>query len=277
VTASSFRIDINTGSAPVTQTVALSSGSLTLNLPAGPFVQVTALGTKLVVAGATLNGDFTFSKSATGAIQVGAANVWLDYTIDSSDSVNLTNGQGAFVAFPGASGGFAGTLSGTISAAVGTAFSAGGNLSVRVNTTPNPVDQTITVGGQKLAIQFSASEVATNGTPYFNVSAGSVSLNIGNFVTLEGSVSFTNANNQFAFGGTGLTLFLGRGPPQLANSFQSPNPSALGVLLNYATVGLVKVPGTGGAADRDMAAATVAAQIGRIDDARITSSPGRRR
>src|SRR5262249_30755983 len=50
-------------------------------------------------------------------------------------------------------------------------------------------------------------------------------------------------NNTFA--GSGLTLFVGIGPPMLADG-TTPNPNARGAEITNANVGVVKVTGSGG-------------------------------
>ena len=238
MSATTIALSLNTGNAAVTDAVPLPGGTLTLNLPAGPFVQVTAIGALITVGSFSLNGDFTFEQDSLGNTLIAVANASL-----TQDGNGITGGQGAFVVIPagaGNSGGFAGFLSGVVQVSAGAGFSAGGTVEVRVNTTNKPVNQAINLGGQSISIVFAANETAAVSPPAFvQVSVGSASLQIGQFVTLEGNFSFTNN----MLGATDVTIFLGRGPPQLADG--SANPNAQGVLVTNASIGLVQTPGGG--------------------------------
>ena len=70
------------------------------------------------------------------------------------------------------------------------------------------------------------------------VSASNLSLNIGDFVTIEGDVAFTGDT----FAGQNLEIFLGQGPARLENG--DLNPLAVGVLLTNARIGLIRVGST---------------------------------
>src|SRR5205085_2693517 len=64
------------------------------------------------------------------------------------------------------------------------------------------------------------------------------SLSIGDFVTIEGDVSFTSLGTMQAFAGTNLTVFLGQGPLKLPSG--DLNPNATGVYISEAQIGLIK-------------------------------------
>ena len=137
-------------------------------------------------------------------------------------------------------------ISGEVSAAAG-GFSVGGSIGLRINTTTQAIDETITLGSHTLRITFSDSEVAANGSPFFQLFGADLSLNIADFVTIEGNVSFTNlpaaTPPQRAFAGSGLSIFLGRGPAMLAGG--GINPTATGLLLSNATLGLIEIDENG--------------------------------
>ncbi len=117
LTVSTVRFDINTASTPVNDTFTIGSTTTTLDLPAGPFVRVTALGAQLAIGSSlTLTGDFSFDQDASGTVRVGAANVFAN-TSSGGQNLTIANGQGGLVVFGGTGGGIAGVLSGDISAA----------------------------------------------------------------------------------------------------------------------------------------------------------------
>src|SRR5262249_31373501 len=126
------------------------------------------------------------------------------------------------------------------------AVSASGTFILRINTTPHAVDQTINVGGQQVVIRFGANEVKpAGGSPFFSLSGASLDLTIGNFVTIQGSFSFSNTTITVngtstqvpSFAGDGISLFVGQGP--LKNADGTTNPNAVGVLLSNAQIGLL--------------------------------------
>src|SRR4029078_9162650 len=97
-------------------------------------------------------------------------------------------------------------------------FSVNASIGLRINTTGKPIDQTIDIGGQSLAIQF---PTAYNVFSFF----GSASINIGNFVTIEGSFNITNNE----LGVAKANVFLRQGPATLSHG--SSNPSSRRTLL----------------------------------------------
>ena len=92
---------------------------------------------------------------------------------------------------------------------------------------PGAVDETITVGGRDLPIRFGDSE-----RNVFQISITGLSLNIGNFVTVEGDITWDGDT----FAGANLEVFLGQGPVRLDTG--DINPLATGVLLTDATIAL---------------------------------------
>ncbi|MEQ1862956.1 MAG: hypothetical protein ABMA13_23795, partial [Chthoniobacteraceae bacterium] len=229
------RVQLNTGAAAVKTTFAVGGQTIALDVPAGPFLRVTVLGATLNIGGASgfnLTGDFLFDQTGTGAAQVtriAMANV--SVTISGQ---GIKNGEGAFVL---KAGGVAGILTGEASVAAGP-VSVGGSFGVRINSTTAAVNETIAIGTKTINVRFSDTEVAGAGGSFFQFFGGDLSLNIGNFVTIEGNVSFTTVGGKTIFAGNGLRIFLGQGPSKLSNG--EPNPLATGVLVSDATIGLIK-------------------------------------
>ena len=184
-----------------------------------------------------ITGDFVFQRQTLaggGTLTV----LGLNDAALTIDGQGITGASGAFVIQPDLDGagtgvaGIAGVLSGRAAAAVG-GVSLSGDLLVRVNTTLGPVDVTVEVGGRSIPIRFGAAE-----GDVLSVSASNLSLNIGDFVTIEGDVAFDGDT----FAGQNLEIFLGQGPARLENG--DLNPLAVGVLLTNARVGLIRIGST---------------------------------
>ena len=132
-------------------------------------------------------------------------------------------GSGVFVALPT---GIAGIFAGTFSGAVGP-VSAGGNVR-SVSTRRGWPSRSGRPSTGVTPVSFGAAE-----GDVFKVSVSGASLNIGDFVTIEGDVAIDSMTGTFA--GTNLEVFLGQGPARLDDG--SINPLATGVLLTDATSG----------------------------------------
>ncbi len=231
------RLQLNTTAAAVNETFAVGGQTLTLDLPVGPFLRVTVLGATLKVGGASgfdLIGDFLFDQTGTApnaTTRIGLANIAV--TIDGQ---GIKNGAGAFTLKPA---GIAGILTGEASVAAGP-VSVGGSFGVRINTTTAAVDETITIGAKTINVRFSDTEVKVGTQNFAQFFGGDLSLNIGNFVTIEGNVSFSTIGGKTVFAGEGLNIFLGQGPSKLSNG--EANPLATGLLVSNASIGLIKFP-----------------------------------
>ena len=222
-TLGSFSLQLST----IPNTVVVASTTL----PAGPYINVTALGLHIGLGGASLQGDFVFSEQTAtdGSSQVTIAATGVTA---SAGTASLTSGQGAFIF---TSGGVAGLLTGTAAAGdMNGAVSISGSVILRINTTTGPVNETVPVGGQSVQITFSAGEVGTSTTAFTSLSVSSLTLTLGTFVSIQGNITYTSG----AFSGSGLTVFLGQGPAYLASG--QLNPGATGILLANAQVGLLK-------------------------------------
>src|SRR5262249_25619427 len=66
----------------------------------------------------------------------------------------------------------------------------------------------------------------------------------GDFVSIKGSLSVVSSGQRTLLGGAALTLFVGQGPAYLPDG-TTLNPSAQGLLITSATVGLVKITSGG--------------------------------
>ncbi len=230
LTATTVSVLVNNGSQAVNQTITVAGQPVTVNVAAGPYVQVMVLGARLTVAGQLLTGDFVFDrgKAADGTMVTRAAVTNLALTVNGQ---GLQNGQGAIIV---TTTGIAGVASGQVSVAAGGA-QIGGDVTVRFNTTGGAVNQTVTVNGTPLPVVFSAAE----GNLFQFVLANGV-LQIGNFILIEGSLSFTGTGTTQTVTSTSVTVFIGQGPAYLADG-TTINPTARGLLLTNATVNVERV------------------------------------
>ena len=222
--------EINTGTVAVDESMVVNGASVSIKVPAGPFTRLSAIGASLRIGGSggpVLVGDFTFDKSTNGGVtmtRIAAANVSVTY-----DGQGLKDGEGGFIV---TSTGIAGVLTGTIDIQGG-GVQVGGRLGLRVNKTGHAVDETITLGTHAIAIKFDANEV-----DIFSFYGSGLSFNVGDFITIEGNISFTSLADRQVFAGTGLMVFMGQGPIKLPSGEISS--TAVGVLISNATLGMVK-------------------------------------
>ena len=207
---------------------------------AGDSASVSVIGGHLVVAGNDLGGNFAFERSGTTT-----RIAFTDVTVTAGGADIITDVEGGFVVSPAGATGFAGYLTGTLEVGGG-GVSAGGTALVRVNTTGGPVNESIEVGGRTVAVTF-----ADGATPW-EISVSGLTLQLGDFVTIEGAISWRTTMvgcgdgctpvSASVFAGQGLRIFIGRGPAFAANG--GLNPLATGVLLTDGTIGLVQIGNT---------------------------------
>ncbi|MHC4997341.1 MAG: hypothetical protein ACYTGQ_20120, partial [Planctomycetota bacterium] len=154
----------------------------------------------------------------------------------------LSDGEGGLIITRGPPAGLAGVISGRLEASI-PGLDANADLLLRINNTGDAVDESIEVGGRTIVIRFDTTE-----GDIFEVSLSNLSLNIADFITVEGDISFSSrtlsdgVTSAQVFAGSGLNIFMGRGPARLENG--DINPLASGVLLSDATIGVIDVSGT---------------------------------
>ena len=248
----SAEVYINTNPTAVIESFDLGDvDPLVLDLPAGPFVRVEVTvaenGLQLDIGGdiaaVTASGIVAVERKTrddgSQVTIVGIRDFAASVTIGGPGgaTAEVINGVGSFVVVPSdpdtnPSGGIAGLITAEASIDIADAASAGGALSIRMNTSGLAVDETITVGGRDLPIRFGDSE-----RNVFQISITGLSLNIGDFVTVEGDITWDGDT----FAGANLEVFLGQGPVRLDNG--DINPLATGVLLTNATIALRRSAG----------------------------------
>src|SRR5437773_501734 len=232
-------VELNTIPAAITETFEIAGQLKTLSLPAGPYVRVTVIGGQLTIGShPALSGNFFFDRTerpdGTPLTRIAVSDLQVNVTIG-SDGAKLTEGEGGFVLL---GSGVAGMISGKADVKAGP-IDAGARILLRINNTGGAVDETILLAGRAIPLRFGAAEGAI-----FEVSFSGLSLNIADFVTVEGNVTFgtrtlSDGTAADVFAGEGLEAFLGRGPPKLVGG--EPNPLAEGVLLSNARIGLIRV------------------------------------
>ena len=218
-------LEINTGSGAVDETI----GNQTINVPAGPYLEVQVLNAAVTISSNVVSGSFAFEQQGSGATaETVLAATGVSVAVGTA---SLSNGQGVLVL---TTKGIAGYVSGTGAGTSG-GVSISGTVLLQINTTGGAVNASVMLGGQPVTIDYSASQ----GT-LFSLSISNLSLNIDNVVTIEGTISYStitlNGISGKDFAGTGLTLFFGNGPAQLSNG--DPNPLAVGLEITNATVAL---------------------------------------
>ncbi|CAB5080406.1 hypothetical protein D3OALGB2SA_510, partial [Olavius algarvensis associated proteobacterium Delta 3] len=237
----SIAIEVNTIPAPVSETVAIGGQDRIIDLPAGPYLRIAVIGGQVTLGGNSLTGNFFFDQSVredgTTVTRLAVSDIQVSVDI-AGDGSQLTNGEGGFVLLDA---GIAGVISGDAEFAAGP-LEAGARILLRINNTLGPVDETIDLGGRPVVIRFGADE-----GDVFEVSLSELSLNIADFVTIEGSVAFSDrtlSGGQAAqvFAGEGLDIFLGQGPARLENG--DINPLATGLRLSEGSIGLIKLGDT---------------------------------
>ena len=214
LTVGKVEVEVNTTNVAVSQNVRVNGEMLDFELNAGPYVRVALTDAVLTVGLLAISGNLTFEQQgATAAdtvtvVAFSSVSLEVDPTADppneNTDKLAVTNARGAFI-FD--ADGFAGLLSGDVEVAV-EGFGLGGSVGLRINTRDTGITRTITVGGEVLKIAFTSDEVATVNAPFVDVFGGSVSLVIGDFVSIEADATWS-ADTLTA---TNVVLFVGSGP-----------------------------------------------------------------
>ncbi len=212
-----FGLAINRTNARATESVTVGGRTLSIDLPAGPYVRIFGSNVQLAVMGQTLSGDFSVEQNA-GTTRIVASNVTLRLTAGTTELLSITNGAATFLV--GSGGGIAGTLSGTVTLNIpGVTF--GGTLRLELNTgtaavdhdgnsaTPMIPEQTLRVGATGLTLNVAGQSLS--GDFFFSQSGAGT-----------GRVIRLSADN--------VKIFLGSGPAYLADG-TTINPAAVGILV----------------------------------------------
>ena len=227
-----FAVSLNNTNAPVNETISISGGpTQTINLPAGPFLQLSGTGATIGFLGVTLTGNFTLKQdtavSGRQLIAVTANSVNFNF---GTSIVTLTNGSGDFLI---TDDGIAGQ--GQITAAVN-AFGGGFSHTFQwsFNTTGGPVDEVVI---DPITLDLPSG-------PFNTIDTGSVvgiSVPIGSYTqTINGRLILSmvpGAPNYVTVAASSVSATIGSGAIGMAVS----NGSGAFVIYNTGIAGEVKV------------------------------------
>jgi len=73
--SATFGLEINNIALPVDQTFAVNGTNIHLNMPAGPYLRVTAYNADVTIVGIHLRGDFLFDQGQRAGPQVKRATL----------------------------------------------------------------------------------------------------------------------------------------------------------------------------------------------------------
>lgn len=107
----SFSLKINTTNQAVSEVFQMGAGTITLELPAGPFIRISGESIHLEVLGQSLSGDFMFEQITIGrglddipgtgddikAVKIAATNVNISLGDGEVSILGVTDGQGLFL------------------------------------------------------------------------------------------------------------------------------------------------------------------------------------
>jgi len=190
-----FAVALNNTATPYNQTIDVNGTSVVVNVPAGPYLKVTATGdtsnvdptddhATLEVLGITLTGDFTFESRTTTTggervVTVAASTVSLGLSSVANNLISVSGGQGAFLITNDGVAGEAGSF--TVSLGVAS-LSLSGTFGLRINTTSAIVNETVNVGGSPVTINVPIG-------PYLQIVGSPATLSVLG-VSLTGNFSF---------------------------------------------------------------------------------------
>ncbi len=186
-----FEVGLNNASVAYNQTVLVNGTTVTVDVPAGPFLRVSGSGATLTVQGVGLAGNFVFERrqTTTGGewvVTVAASDLSFRMGGTASNLLTVTGGSGAFLVTSAG-------LAGTASASVGlnaTGVSVAGSFEVRINDAGVAVQETVTVGGSPVTINLLAG-------PYLHVTGSGVTVSFLG-AALTGNFTFEQRTTQSA-------------------------------------------------------------------------------
>ena len=228
-------VSVNTILAPVDLTI----GGVRLNLPRGSFFRAAVTGFTLSFGDAVdghpgyqIVGNFLFQKATQGGadvLTVAMSGVQLNkWSHDDQQyaAVGISNIEGLLLVNPNGQAGYALTLSADVTAS-GNGFTAGGRVGFVVNTSTADLSGThaVDVDVNGTVVHLDIAPRNTDGSPRVKLTLSDAAFDFGGVLEIRGNFSIDDSGN---FTGTGLTVFVGKGP--------STDPHAIGVLITNAAV-----------------------------------------
>ena len=212
-----LEIEINSLSAAIDETI----GGTRTKLAAGRYIRVLAEDLTVVLTAGVpaITADFVFENATSpqlGSVtKIGLANLSFTGLNDSGTSMPIVTGYGALILN---SAGVAGVVYGTLAGGGSSA-----TIGVKFNTTTAAVHAQVVVGSTTIDIDV---DVLPN---KYRILA-ELDLNFGDLVEIRGTFELDGSGE---FIGTGIDLFVGRGPSLIDGA---DNPDAIGLLLSNATI-----------------------------------------
>lgn len=185
----SFSVALNNSNTAYNQTFNVNGTTVTVNVPAGPFLRVGATSASITVQGIGVTGNFTFERTQTTTggewvVTVAATGLSLNLGATANNLLSVTGGSGAFIITATS---LAGTATATVSLNV-PGVTLGGSFSVHINNSTSAVSETVNVGASTITIDLPAG-------PYLRVSGTGVSLGLLG-ATLTGNFTFEQRTSQ---------------------------------------------------------------------------------
>ncbi len=212
-----------------------------IDLDAGPYIQIIASNLTISFPGVTIQGTFAVREatSSTGASikVIAASNVSITVGTGTTQFL-LTGGSGLFYT-DGTSD--AGSITGQVQLVGASGITLAATLTVRLNSFATMVSQTFTLDGTPVTIAFGSKEVATAGQSFVQFGGQDIHLGLADVADLYGNVTITRSGGMFLVGVANTSIFLGSGPYLLPDG--TPNTSAVGLLAQNVTIGLVVLDG----------------------------------
>lgn len=195
-----FSLAINTTDDAVDESYTLGGSTVTIDVPAGPYLKIAGDNVSLVInpgaslANLTITGDFGFEQKSTDGvldyIKIGATDVDVNLTI-TGITLQALDGEGGFVL---TTTGFAGeaTLGSVNLLGTGSFMTISAtDMKFRINTTGADVNETVSVStSEDVELDFTGSYYHQ----YVGVS-GAVAVTLLNFADFSGNLSFEMFDN----------------------------------------------------------------------------------
>ena len=237
---------VNTFATAQTADVQLAGQDVSLNLPAGPYVELSGTGIIARLAGQKVSGDFTVTQQA-GTVHITAKNVTVLLGTTSTELLRLTNGSADVTigtvtvtnsdqTTSTVSDALVGSVTGTVALVNVPSVTLGGTFSVMFDTTAVSPDPTVTVTGTNVTLGVAGQTLSAASISFSSGAAGvAVSISGGELdFTASGTplVSADDLNGSF-------TLV----PPHGADTATTADDVAGGVFGEISGKVAVDVPG----------------------------------
>ena len=201
----SFSLSINRTGAAVSETLTLGGTTVSVDVPAGPFVRVAATGVTLSIAGQTLTADVAFQQNGTTSLLLVVKNLTLRLGGD-TPVLSITNGSGVLQVTGTTTKVLAGRIAGTVALTVpGVTLSGTLGLDISTAASGSTTLASVTVDGTTYGGGSVAAGVAVTGTGVALVVGGSQ--RIGG--TFRFTQSGTGATRRVTLAVTSLSAFVG--------------------------------------------------------------------